>query len=182
MCYQGCKGTKWPVPTENYKKNSYSSSPMMVYSYMCVCGNNWISDLCGLGMSRCKFIFFECPVFLGKRKGFRFNYESLQPEFLVDNGRMLQILPGIVSCNNNAPTVCSIRCTVRPSFIIEWRWKMRIKVFLEQSTVGPFADVMRRNVALMEPHYAERRFSLHSEVSNLFTGVLNMPSLDLHLY
>lgn len=37
----------------------------------------------------------------------------------------------------------------------------RIKVFLEQSTVGPFADVMRRNVALMEPHYTERRFSCH---------------------
>lgn len=43
------------------------------------------------------------------------------------------------------------------SFKTEWRWKC-IKVFLERSAVGPFADVMRRHVALIEPHYTERRF------------------------
>lgn len=41
------------------------------------------------------------------------------------------------------------------SFKTEWRWKP-IKVFLEQSAVGPFADVMRRHVALMG-HYTKWR-------------------------
>ncbi len=126
---------------------------------VCVCGDNWISDLCGLGMSRCKFIFFECPVFLEKDSDWIMNH-TLQPEVRLDNGRTLQIL----SCNNNARTVFNSRRTVRLSFETERRGKARIKVFLEQSTVGPFADVMRRNVALMEPHYAERRFSFHRGV------------------
>lgn len=98
----------------------------------------------------------------------------MQPEALVDSGLMLQILPVTISCNNNAPTVFNTRRTVFPSL-------MHQGIFLKQSTVGqPFADVMRRNVAFMEPHYTERRFSFLREVSNLFTGALNMPA-KMHL-
>lgn len=85
---------------------------------------------------------------------------TLQPEVSADNGRMLRILPIMVSCNNN---VFNMRLTLQCiSLLRQNEGEKHIKVFLERSTVGPFADVMRRNVTLMEPHYAERRFSFHT--------------------
>ena len=131
--------------------------------YVCAVGNNWISDLCGFGMSWCKAVFFECPLFLEEeeKKGgglYWIMKHILLPDVWAGNGQMLWILPVIISCNNNG-TNASTAAVLCVYLLRQNEGEKHIKVFLEQSTVGPFADVMRRNVALMGLHYTDTRFS-----------------------
>lgn len=96
----------------------------------------------------------------------------LLPDVWAGNGQTLWILPVIISCNNNgsSASTAGVLCVY---LLRQNEGEKHIKVFLEQSTVGPFADVMRRNVALMGPHYTDGRFSFS-------TGALNT-SAKMHL-
>ena len=82
----------------------------------------------------------------------------------------------IISCNNNG-TNASTAAVLCVYLLRQNEGEKHIKVFLEQSTVGPFADVMRRNVALMGLHYTDARFSF---VEHLSQDAFTVNPLSVH--
>lgn len=139
----------------------HHSTAVYAFVYVCVsvCGKRWISDLWGSGTIFCVFVFFECPLFLGRNKRLTLNCgfaECVSNDRRMDSESRLWLYHVTVMC-----PVYWIAATLYVCLLRQNEGEKHVKVFLEQSTEGPFADVMRRNVALMVPHYTESRFSFH---------------------